>query len=106
MPVIDEDKLQRLTEVPYPELRQLFRQQLEAAQGQVSSLARQYPKLVSGQAVGGAALVLMLRKLVENINNNKALNIQTAWDGVQHNACASIMESLKEARVAELRKIT
>jgi len=43
---------------------------------------------------------------VESINNNKALNIQTAWDGVQHNACASIMESLKEARVAELRKIT
>merc|ERR1719162_689544 len=71
----------------------------------VGDLSRQYPKLVSGQAVGGAALVMMLRKLVESINNNKAINIQSAWDGVQHNACASVMEELKQARVIELRKI-
>jgi len=104
-PVIDEDKLQRLSQLPYSELRHEFRQQVETMQRTTVELARKYPKLIAGQPIGGAALVMMLRKFVDSVNSNKALNIQSAWDAVQHNACADLVEELREATTTQLRKV-
>jgi hypothetical protein len=85
-PAIDEQKLQKLSELPYAELRFEFRRELEAMQNQIVDLARSHPKLFAGQPVGGAALAMMLRKLVEGLNSHQSLNVKSAWENVQHSA--------------------
>jgi len=104
-PIVDEEKLQNLAEVPYSELRPNFRKEFEAAQGQIFNLVRERPKTVGGKAIGGAALATLIRRLVDSLNANQALNVMNAWDGVQHGACQTLAEELKKAAVDELRKV-
>jgi hypothetical protein len=94
-PTIEEEQLQNLSEVPYARLRPEFQRAVEEMQMQLSRLARAHPKTIGGQALSAAGLAVLLRKLVDTLNQNKALNICSAWDQVQHTACESLVEQLK-----------
>lgn len=104
-PIIEESQLLRLAEVPYAELRGEFRAQFEAMQVQLLSMARMRPKTVGGQTLGGAALAALLRKLVEGLNSNQALNVRSAWDMVQHTALQSLCDELRSTVASQLQRI-
>lgn len=104
-PIIDEDKLRSLTEVPYTDLRMEFRKQFEAMQAQLMSMARAQPKMIAGHPLGGAALVALLRKLVDCMNSSQALNVHSAWEGVQHSACIALSDELRAAASDQLQRI-
>lgn len=104
-PIVDEEKLGNLAEVPYDELRPEFQREFEAARAQILTLAREKPKSLGGKAISGVGLAALLRRLVDALNSNKALNVSTAWDGVQHGACQSLSEELRATAVAELQKV-
>jgi len=105
MPIVDEEKLGSLASVPYQELRMEFRNAFEAMRQQLFDVAQQRPKTVGGQLMGGAALAAMLRKMVDAMNSDKALNMVNAWDGVQHTACSSLVDNLRREALAEIAKI-
>mmetsp|Transcript_26207 Transcript_26207/g.61157 ORF Transcript_26207/g.61157 Transcript_26207/m.61157 type:complete len:809 (+) Transcript_26207:110-2536(+) len=98
-PTIDEEKLRSLPTVPYTDLRNDFRKQLETLQDKLQKDAAIRPKTVAGQVVGGAALAALLRKLVDALNSNQALNVMSAWEQVQHTACGSLLEDLRKQGV-------
>jgi len=102
-PTIDEEKLRSLPTVPYTELRSDFRKQLESLQDKLQKDAAMRPKTVAGQVVGGAALAALLRKLVEALNSNQALNVMSAWEQVQHTTCGSLLEDLRKIGVERLQ---
>jgi len=39
---------------------------------------------------------------VESLNTNKALNVKSAWDDVQHSACGSLLEELRARSTTEV----
>jgi len=100
-PVIDETALQQLGDASYQDLRPEFRSAFEVAQARLLALARASPKTVGGQPVGGAALAGLVRRLVESLNSNAVLNVGSAWEQVQHSACAGLVQEL-EAQAQEL----
>jgi len=104
-PIIDEEKLRRLAEVPYAELRPDFRAAFEAMHMQLLNLARARPKLVGGQALCASALVGVLHKLVDALNSNQVLSLGTAWDQVQHSACEGLAEELGAQAAAAAREV-
>mmetsp|Transcript_3676 Transcript_3676/g.9339 ORF Transcript_3676/g.9339 Transcript_3676/m.9339 type:complete len:787 (-) Transcript_3676:103-2463(-) len=102
-PTIDEEKLRSLPTVPYTDLRADFRKQLETLQDKLGKDAAMRPKTVAGQVVGGAALAALLRKLVDALNSNQALNVMSAWEQVQHTTCGSLLEDLRKIGVERLQ---
>jgi len=104
-PVIEEEQLRRLSEVPYNQLRSEFRSVFEAMQAHLLGIARASPKSINGRPLGASSLVGLLRKLVEALNSEKALNVRSAWDQVQHTACASLSDELRKGAVAEMQKV-
>lgn len=104
-PVIEEEKLRRLQEVSYPELREEFRRPFEAMQAQLLSIARLRPKTVGGHPMSAGALVGLVRRLVDALNADNTLNVGNAWDMVQHNACNKLVSELREAALLETRKV-
>eukprot|EP00929_Paragymnodinium_shiwhaense_P007074 TRINITY_DN111033_c0_g1_i1.p1 TRINITY_DN111033_c0_g1~~TRINITY_DN111033_c0_g1_i1.p1 ORF type:complete len:860 (+),score=203.28 TRINITY_DN111033_c0_g1_i1:132-2711(+) len=105
VPIVDEEKLQRLADVPYSELRPEFRRDFEALRAQLYALARERPKAVGAAAVTGASLAAMVRHLVDAMNANKALNVCNAWEGVQHNSCSTLVEELAARTAAALGEV-
>lgn len=104
-PVIEEEDLRNLAQLPYEKLRQEFRGVFESVQDQLLRLAQVSPKAIAGKPVGAASVVGLLRKLVEALNSEKSLNIRTAWDQVQMSACASLASEMRRAAVMQLQKI-
>lgn len=103
-PVIDEDRLRELQEVPYHDLRPEFRTAFEAVQAKLVAIARAKPKVVGGQLLGGAALVALLRRLVQAVNTNAVLNVGNAWEQVQHSGCEALARELRDTTGSTLRR--
>mmetsp|Transcript_52521 Transcript_52521/g.94204 ORF Transcript_52521/g.94204 Transcript_52521/m.94204 type:complete len:819 (+) Transcript_52521:72-2528(+) len=104
-PVIDEMKLQQLSEVPFADLRPDFRLKFQELRSKLLGLARQRPKMISGQLVSAAAIPALLRKLVAALNQGSALNVVDAWGQVQHTSCEALSFELSERASAELQKV-
>lgn len=104
-PTIEEEQLRRLQSVPYTQLRPEFRRQLEAFQGRLMDLARAHPKAVAGRQIGGAELAALLRQLCASLNSNRSLNVQNAWDMVQHTACAALVEELRGSFSSKVNEV-
>jgi len=104
-PVIEEEQLRRLAEVPYEELRSEFRGVFEAMQAQLLSLARANPKTIGGRPLGASALVGLLRTLVDALNSDRALDVSSAWDQVQHSACTSLLQELRSGAALQIRSV-
>jgi len=105
VPVVDEAKVQKLNDIPYRELRPEFRKQFEEVQAAVFGLARTHPKSVDGQLVNGTALAFALKRFVNDLNANQALNPRSAWEGVQHTACGALADELRGVAAEKLRRI-
>lgn len=95
-PVVEEEQLQQLPDVSDALLRPAFLEQVQQLRAQVKAAALERPKMVAGQPIGGASLAAMLRSLVESLNSDRVLSVMSAWDGVQHTACAALVEELRE----------
>ncbi|CAE8601618.1 unnamed protein product, partial [Polarella glacialis] len=104
-PVIDEDALRDLSKVPFEQLRPEFRTAFQEMRSQLLRTARARPKTVAGQPVSANALVAMLRKLVQALNEGSALNVSSAWEQVQHTSCEALSVELRELAAAEMRKV-
>lgn len=104
-PVIDEAKLRKLEEVPNADLRPEFQRQAAGLRSQLMELARACPKTVAGQPVSAIALASMLRKFADALNSGHGLNLTSAWDTFQHNACGDLAFELRESAAATLRKV-
>lgn len=97
-PMIEEDRLQRLSQVDYNQLRPAFRSSFEALKAEVVRLASAQPKTLRGQPLTGAALAAVLPQLLQALNADRALNVASTWDQVQQSTCDSVkMSLLKEA---------
>jgi len=104
-PVIDEEKLCQLSQVPFGELRTDFRKNFQELQSKLTGLARERPKMISGQQITAAALPALIRKLVAALNEGSALNVVNSWAQVQHSSCESLLSELSERAAAELQKV-
>jgi hypothetical protein len=104
-PVIDEAKLRKLDEVPSADLRPEFQRQAAGLRSQLMELARACPKTVAGQPVSAIALASMLRKFADALNSGHGLNLTSAWETFQHNACSDLAFELRESAAATLRKV-
>jgi len=105
MPLVDEDQLRRLSEIPYDTLRPEFRRGFEQVQASIMSMAKARPKTIGGQAVGASGLAALLRRMVEALNSNQMLNMTNAWELVQHNACEALSDELRENALELLRRV-
>eukprot|EP00913_Durusdinium_trenchii_P029393 g27553.t1 len=97
-PVIDEEQLRQLSEVPFEHLRPEFRRGFQDLQTQLLRLAMSHPKTVQGEAICASAWAAMLRKLVAALNEGTALN-------VQHSACNDLSAELQSRVLEEFQKV-
>jgi len=104
-PVIDEEQLRHLSDVPFADLRAEFRGSFQELQSRLVRTARAQPKTVAGQPVTAAAFCALLRKLVDSLNRGSALNIGSAWAQVQHTACEALASELQERAALEMQKV-
>jgi hypothetical protein len=105
-PVVDEDKLRCLRDLPEHELRPEFRSQLTAVRAKVRALAAEHPKSIAGRPLTGAALAGLLRHFVDTLNANQSLSVKNAWDGVQNSACAALLDELHSEAHTRLKEIS
>ncbi|CAK9099518.1 unnamed protein product [Durusdinium trenchii] len=103
-PVIDEEQLRQLSEVPFEHLRPEFRRGFQDLQTQLLRLAMSHPKTVQGEAICASAWAAMLRKLVAALNEGTALNVVNAWNQVQHSACNDLSAELQSRVLEEFQK--
>lgn len=104
-PVIDEDKLQSLQTCTDGDLRPEFLGQLASVRAKVLELAHTCPKAVAGYPLTGTTLAALLRQFVDTLNSSQALNVKTAWEGVQHSVCAALIDELHGVAHAKLHEI-
>lgn len=104
-PAIEERQLQTLPSVPYTSLRGEFRAGVEALRTQLVTTASSNPKTVSGHPLGCFGFVALLRQLVSSMNEQKALSIKGAWETVQHTACGSLSDELRNSACETLRTL-
>lgn len=104
-PVIDEEQLRQLSEVPFEHLRPEFRRGFQDLQTQLLRLAMSHPKTVQGEAICASAWAAMLRKLVAALNEGTALNVVNAWNQVQHSACNDLSAELQSRVLEEFQKV-
>lgn len=90
-PVVDEEKLQKLQQVPDEELKPQFLKALQRLRSMVVEEAR--PKIMFGQAVNGAMLGALAQQYVEAINDSKAPVISSAWQRVVESQCTKAVEA-------------
>ena len=103
-PVIEEEQLRHLSEVPFQQLRPEFRRSFQDLQTQLLRLAAQ-PKTIQGKPVCAGTWAAMLRKLVAALNEGSALNVVSAWNQVQHSACDDLSAELRERALEAFRKV-
>jgi len=104
-PAQEESQLQRLDTVPFRQLRSEFRAGVEALRQQLVSSAMTNPKTVGGQPLTCFAFVALLRQFVQALNDKKALSVKGAWETVQHTACGSLADELREEACKALRTL-
>eukprot|EP00930_Biecheleria_cincta_P045537 TRINITY_DN3137_c0_g1_i1.p1 TRINITY_DN3137_c0_g1~~TRINITY_DN3137_c0_g1_i1.p1 ORF type:complete len:870 (+),score=175.86 TRINITY_DN3137_c0_g1_i1:95-2704(+) len=104
-PVVDEDQLRQLHEVPFAQLRPKFQIAFKELRLQLIRMARARPKTVSGQHVTASGLVGLLRRLVASLNSGASINIASAWAQVQQTSCEALRSEIQERASAELLKI-
>jgi hypothetical protein len=105
-PVIDEEELQRLEQLPFSSLRKEFRNGVEGLKFELLRKCGVVPKTVAGQPLGCTAFVGLLQQLVTAMNESQILNVKGAWDTVQHTACGSLSDELRNQACAWLRALS
>lgn len=103
-PVIEEEQLRQLSEVPFEQLRPEFRRSFQELQTQLLRLAAQ-PKTIQGKPVSAGSWAAMLRKLVSALNEGHALNVVSAWNQVQHSACDDLATELHDRASEAFQKV-
>lgn len=104
-PLIDEEKLQKLQEVSFEELRPEFQSAFQELRTQLFSLVHARPKTVGGQVVGASGLVALLRKFVKSLNEGSVLSVNSAWDQVQRSSCEALSVELQQRALTALRQV-
>jgi len=104
-PAIEERQLQSLSTSPYSSLRPEFRAGVEALRTQLITTCNSNPKTISGHPLGCFGFVALLRQLVNSMNESKALSIKGAWETVQHTACGSLSDELRNSACETLRTL-
>jgi len=104
-PVIDEAKLQNLQNLPYSELRPEFQRGVDALRMQLVQKCNSAPKAVGGQPLSCAGFVGLMKKMVESLNENKMVSVKGAWETVQHAACMTLTDELRNRASAVLRSL-
>eukprot|EP00929_Paragymnodinium_shiwhaense_P078420 TRINITY_DN40635_c0_g1_i1.p1 TRINITY_DN40635_c0_g1~~TRINITY_DN40635_c0_g1_i1.p1 ORF type:complete len:998 (+),score=242.40 TRINITY_DN40635_c0_g1_i1:72-3065(+) len=102
-PAIEETQLQQLEKIPYTSLRGEFRAGVEALRTQLVATCHSNPKTIGGQPLGCNSFVALVRQLVTALNENKVLSMKGAWETVQHSACATLVEELRESAAQTLQ---
>lgn len=105
VPIVDEEKLQRLQEVPYRDLRKEFQQGVDSLRAQLVATCNAEPKAVGGHALSCVAFVGLMRQLVQSVNENKVLSVKGAWESVQHSACIDLTDELRNSACGVLRSL-
>lgn len=77
---MDEDELQNLDKIPYSNLREKFRTEVEALTSKI--FARTKPKLVFGEPISGAAYINLVQCYIDAINHGAVPTIRSAWENV------------------------
>jgi len=89
-PVNEEEKLRNVNKIPYEELREPFRKQVENL---ISKIYRNLKaKSINGQTLTGAMFGQMVSEYVECINNNGMPEINTAWDRVMDTEIKKVLQ--------------
>lgn len=104
-PAIEERQLQNLSSLPYSSLRSEFRAGVEALRTQLVATCNSNSKTVSGHPLGCFGFVALLRQLVTAMNEQKALSVKGAWETVQHTACGSLSDELRNSACDTLRTL-
>jgi hypothetical protein len=104
-PAVEERQLQNLANLPYSSLRPEFRAGVEALKAQVMSTCQAHPKTISGHPLGCCGFVALLRQLAASMNEQKALSVKGAWETVQHTACGSLSDELRNSACETLRTL-
>ncbi|CAJ1433333.1 unnamed protein product [Effrenium voratum] len=104
-PVIEEEQLRQLSEVPFEQLRVDFQRAFQDLQSQLLRLSKTHPKTIQGKPVCAADWAAMLRKLVRALNEGHAMNVGNAWTQVQHTACEDLALELRASCAQQLRQV-
>jgi len=105
-PVIEESQLQRLHSLPYNSLRREFRAGVDALRAQLITTCHNNPKAIGGQPLGCFGFVAILRQFVQATNENKMLSVKGAWESVQHTACISLSDELRNTALSTLKSLS
>ena len=77
-PVVDEDELQNLDQVPYDNLRDKFK--VDVTEFSKKILGKVRHKLLFGETLNGTAFIQLVISYVDAINSGAVPTIRNAWD--------------------------
>lgn len=102
-PVAGEENLRRVNELPYEELREPFRRQVEAFVQKVYRSAK--PKEVNGTLCSGSMLSTLAEEYCAAINNSVVPNIQSAWTSVVQQQLRQCLNEALQAYRTEMQRL-
>lgn len=94
-PMVKQGDPGALRDTPYHLLRSEFKAGVEALRMQLIAACHSSPKAVQGHQLGCLSLVTLLRQLVSTLNNRQALDLNAAWQQVQHAVCSRLTDELR-----------
>ena len=89
-PLTNEERLQKLIEIPMDELRSEFVDQVHNLRRKV--LQRVKPKKINGKPLNGAMFWNLMSSYVESINKGAIPSIESSWAYICKNECHKGME--------------
>ena len=94
-PLVDEERLQEIDQVPYEELREEFREGMEDLKDFLY-LHHLKPKIVNGMALNGTSFIALTEQYISAISEGGVPTITSAWNEVMQKEC-------EDATVAALK---